>query len=186
MFKNLTKKSFIFIATGLIVFLLIMIAVLFYFFKPYPIKFKNEIMYASEKYDIQPALIASIINAESKFNSNCTSSKGAVGLMQIMPTTASWLASLMSISFSKIQLYDPFYNVNMGSFYLSYLFKKFNDINTVLASYNAGEGNVRLWLLNSKYSTNGEVLTTTPFSQTNSYIEKVNDGLVYYYEIFQN
>ena len=53
----------------------------------YPLNYKNEILAYSEKYDVEPYLIASIINSESKFNKKAISSKGAVGLMQIMPKT---------------------------------------------------------------------------------------------------
>lgn len=175
-----SKKGYIILAMLFIVVLIIGIAILFYFFKPYSLNYENEILYSSEKYDIDPALIASVINAESGFDTNCKSNAGALGLMQIMPTTAVWLASSMNIGYNKIQLYDPAYNIQMGTFYLSYLFNKFEELTTVLASYNAGEGNVQLWLLNSKYSTDGKAIETTPFTQTNSYIEKVYKALDYY------
>lgn len=184
MLKSISKQSYIVIAIVLIFVLVFSIAILYYFFKPYSLGYENEIVYASEKYDLEPALIASVINAESGFDANCKSSAGALGLMQIMPTTAVWLAGLMNIGYNKIQLFEPNYNIQMGSFYLSYLFEKFGELTTVLASYNAGEGNVQLWLLNSKYSSNGKEILTTPFSQTNSYIEKVFNGLDYYKEKF--
>ena len=64
--------------------------------------------------------------------------------------------------------------------YLNYLFKKFKDTNTVLASYNAGETVVRSWLHNTNYSTDKITLQNIPFLETKNYIKKINNNLKFY------
>ena len=148
--------------------------------KPYPLYYKDEIVFASEKYGVSSALIASVIFAESSFRADAKSSQGAMGLMQILPSTAEWLCAKKGESFSLELLTNPLYNIELGTYYLSYLFDRFGDKNTVLASYNAGEGNVMLWLLNENYSKDGEKITNTPFKETNGYIKKVGKAEKYY------
>ena len=140
----------------------------------YPLKFVDEINTAGYIYDVEPAFIASVINEESSFDNLCESPSGAIGLMQIMPSTAEWLAVRMGISdYTVNKLYEPQFNINMGTFYLRYLMDRFDNDYTVLCAYNAGEGIVRNWLSNNAYSVDNQVLITTPYKETNAYAEKV-------------
>jgi soluble lytic murein transglycosylase len=86
----------------------------------------------------------------------------------------------MGILYDENMLFNSLYNLELGTYYISYLKKKFDNLNAVLAAYNAGEGNVSEWLENSQYSSNGKDLITTPFKQTNSYLQKVNNAMEYY------
>lgn len=182
--RELSKKNYALIAISFTVILFLTIVIFLLLFKPYPLKYTENIVSAAQKYGVKPDIIASVIYAESGFDSNVQSSKGAIGLMQILPSTAEWLAVLMKVDYQREMLFDPEYNINMGTYYLSYLFRKFNDFQTVLASYNAGEGNVKLWLLSSKYSSDGATIITTPYKQTNHYIDKTFDAYNYYKEVF--
>jgi len=166
----------------------IAIAVIFLlcFYNPYPLYFREEIEFAGEKYGVSPALVASIIFAESSFRTDAKSNRGAVGLMQLLPSTAEWLCARQGESFSEEMLTNPLYNIELGTYYLSYLFEKFENETAVLAAYNAGEGNVRLWLLNTTYSADGEGLTTTPYKETNEYIKKVKKAERRYLKIMNN
>ncbi len=97
--------------------------------------FEHIIEYASETYGVDPSLIRSVIKAESNFEVNCTSSKGAMGLMQLMPETARELG----ISYPN----DPFENIMGGTRYLSMLLDRYDgDIPLALAAYNWGMGNL--------------------------------------------
>ncbi len=136
----------------------------------YPLKYEDEIILMADKYNIDSALVASIINAESSFDKNKVSPKGAVGLMQIMPSTAFY------ISPTSDNLFDTKTNIEIGVKYLSYLIQKFNDIDTALFAYNAGEGNVSKWL-NEQSITK---LTTCPFPETNAYVDKINSSIRFY------
>jgi len=138
----------------------------------FPTTYKRQIETYSEKYGVDISLIYAIIKAESNFNKNATSSKGAKGLMQLMDDTASWCSSKCGVS------YDNIYNINtnleLGTFYISYLLDKYDGEETLaLAAYNAGQGNVDKWLSDPDVSIDGKKLTTIPFDETDKYIKKI-------------
>jgi len=138
----------------------------------FPLKHKSEIRSAARTHGVDPVLVASVIRAESGFKKDALSSKGAIGLMQIMPTTGEFIAKKMDKK--DYDLFNVKDNIDMGTFYLKYLLDKFDDRKTALMAYNAGEGNVTRWL-------GGEVrLTTCPFPETNAYVEKVLNSMTYY------
>ena len=134
-------------------------------FNPYPLKYKDEIIAAAGEYNINPAVVAALINAESGFDKNAVSRQGAVGLMQIMPSTAKWCAQKLGIEYSENDLFDPEYNIKIGAYYLSYLLQKFGSEKLALCAYNAGEGNVIKWL--------NENRKDIPFSETRGYVPRV-------------
>lgn len=106
------------------------------------------------KYDVDPALVAAVVETESRFKARARSQVGARGLMQLMPRTGRWLGAR--------NLYDPEQNVEAGTKYLSYLQKRFDgNLNKAIAAYNGGEGNVKRY--------NG----VPPFRETRSYVKKV-------------
>ena len=140
----------------------------------YTLKYKNEIVAISRQNQLNPSLVAAIIYAESGFNKNAKSQKGAVGLMQIMPQTAQWIAT--DIGVENFDLQDPQTNISFGCFYLQYLFSKFDTEIEVLCAYNAGESNVREWK-----TAGGEITEKNiPFPETKSYVKKVLEAKKYY------
>ena len=137
----------------------------------FPLKYRQEIITAAKTYSVDPVLVASVINAESGFDKNKVSPKQAVGLMQLLPSTAAAMAQN-----NEIDLFDPATNITLGVKYLAYLINKFQDIDTALFAYNAGEGNVARWL-----SEQGKTrLTSCPFKATNAYVHKIKKSLKYY------
>ncbi len=146
----------------------------------YPMKFKDEIIYYGGQYGVNPAILASVANVESGFNENAVSNKGAVGLMQLMPSTAQWVASKMGENYDQNLLFQGEYNIKIASYYLAYLFSQFGDTKTALCAYNAGQGNVKNWLKNNDYSTDGITLKKIPFEETRNYIVKVEKNYRYY------
>ncbi|TYQ13335.1 UNVERIFIED_CONTAM: soluble lytic murein transglycosylase [Acetivibrio alkalicellulosi] len=162
----------------------------------YPLKYKEYVYKYSSLYEnLDPYLVFSVIKAESGFDKDATSHKNARGLMQITDDTAIWIANRMNIdSFKVDQLYDAETNIRMGCWYLNDLMKQFMyedgkyvDRNEeterkklVLASYNAGRGNVTSWLENKNTSSDGRKLDRIPFKETEKYVEKVNK----YYGIY--
>ena len=70
-------------------------------------------------------------------------------------------------------LYDPEINIKMGCWYLNNLIEQFGNVDTALAAYNAGSGNVRQWLQDSEYSKDGETLYNIPFAETKKYVDKI-------------
>lgn len=99
----------------------------------------SSVMDCSHKYGMTPELIFSLIHTESTFNSRAISNKGAIGLMQIMPTTAEGIARELNVEWSgREMLYDPVINIEFGTYYLHDLLKNFNDMDTALSAYNIG------------------------------------------------
>jgi hypothetical protein len=117
-------------------------------------KYDHLITKASQKYDVESALIKAVIKAESNFNHMAVSPKGARGLMQLMPATAS-----------SLQVRDSFHpenNIEGGVRYLKYLLKYFNgNLSLALAAYNAGENAVIRY---------GGI---PPYRETQTYVQKV-------------
>jgi soluble lytic murein transglycosylase-like protein len=98
-------------------------------------KYDPVIEHYANKYGVDPTLVRAVIQVESNFNPNCVSSKGARGLMQLMPATAR--------RFGVTNIHDPEQNIHGGVRFLSYLMRLFNeDLPRVLAGYNAGENAV--------------------------------------------
>lgn len=142
----------------------------------YPRPYKESVLRASEKYQVDPLLIYAVMKTESKFNANALSCKGAKGLMQIMDKTGAWGAELMGIEiYSHDKLFEPDMNIQMGTWYIARLMRQYEgDLSTVLAAYNAGAGNVAKWQQNSNYSHDGRTIHKIPFKETNGYVKKVN------------
>lgn len=140
----------------------------------FPIKYENEISTACESYNVDPALVAAVINTESGFDKNAISSKGAVGLMQIMPSTAQYLADKLQLA--TFDLYDENDNINIGTYYLSTLIKSFPDTELAICAYNAGPNNVKNWI--NKYGD--EVIKSIPFKETKNYLQKYLKNYKYY------
>lgn len=146
----------------------------------YPMKYVSEIKTNADVYHVDAGLIASVINVESGYQANAKSSKGAIGLMQLMPTTAEWLCDLMHISYEIESLETPEYNIKLGSYYLSYLQNQFGDIRNAICAYNAGPSSVRAWLKDKTYSSDGKTLSQIPFPETAQYVNKVYKNYHYY------
>lgn len=125
----------------------------------------------AEEFCIDKDLIKALIHAESGFDPDAVSPKGAVGLMQIMPSTAEFLAKRLDIG--EYDLFDPRTNIYFGTAYLKYLYGRFSSDKTVIAAYNAGEGRVAEWLKNPDYSSDGVDLKVVPFKETAVYIKRV-------------
>ena len=84
-----------------------------------------------------PAFLLAVIHAESNFDRHAVSHKGAVGLMQLMPATARWMAP----GISRRQLFDPALNIELGARYLRYLANRYDgDAEKILIAWNAGPG----------------------------------------------
>ena len=116
-------------------------------------------------YDIDPALLAAVIEQESKFRADAKSSAGAIGLMQLLPDTAKGIAIHTGGSkFVLSDLYDPEINVRYGAWYLHHLIQKYGDERLALAAYNAGQQNVDRW------RAAGEGVQ---FPETRAYIDRV-------------
>ena len=140
----------------------------------YPVIYKEYIMKYSEEYNIDPYLLTAIINAESKFDKDAKSHKGAIGLMQLTGPTAEWVAESMGDENFKMEyLYKPEQNIKMGAWYIDNIREEFDSTELVLAAYNAGRGNVQKWINSSVISADGKDYSNIPYAETEKYIKKV-------------
>lgn len=142
----------------------------------------------SKEFNVDPYLIAAIINVESKYDKYAMSSKEARGLMQIAPITGKWASEELNIEdFTLEDLFDPELNIMVGAWYLNILSKEFdNNLQLILAAYNAGSGNVVKWLQNEIYSEDGKTLKEIPFTETKEYVKKVENNIKIYRLLYEN
>ncbi len=150
----------------------------------YPLKDKQIVFEYADMYGLERALVFSIIKVESSFDANAKSSAGALGLMQITPDTAEYIAFLQGIK--NYDLKNKRTNVNFGCFYIKYLMQKFKDKQTAIVAYNAGEGNVSLWLNNPEYSNDKITLKKIPFPESREYVKKINQTFAKYKKLYGN
>lgn len=152
----------------------------------YPIKYEKEIVTYATEFDLDPGLVASVINVESGFEKNEVSSVGAIGLMQIMPSTAVEIANKLQVDeFMINDLYDVNVNIRFGCYYLRYLIDLYDgNVDTALAGYNAGLFVVNGWLINSEYSDDNQTLKTIPYKETSKFVDRVNNNLNIYKKRF--
>lgn len=148
----------------------------------FPTKYKEQVFASAKKHNIDPFLVFAIMKAESKFNSNALSRRGAKGLMQIMDTTGTWAASELKMAeFTVDQLFDSEVNIEIGCWYIARLMNQYEGhVPTLLAAYNAGTGNVYKWKNNKEYSLDGVVIDYIPFGETRHYVKKVMRNLKIY------
>ncbi len=131
----------------------------------YPLHYQAIVRGHSRNYRLDPALLAAVIYQESKFRAHARSSSGAVGLMQLLPSTAEGIAvHTGGTKFRVSDLDDPEINVRYGSWYLRHLLDKYGDERTALAAYNAGQENVDRWRAEGK---------GIEFAETRHYVTRV-------------
>jgi soluble lytic murein transglycosylase len=113
----------------------------------YPLEYDGLVRANARNRDLDPALVAAVIYAESRFDPNARSAAGAVGLMQLMPDTARFIARKTGgEDFVLADLRDPEINVRYGTWLLDYLREYYEgDVSAALAAYHAGPGNVDAW-----------------------------------------
>ena len=148
----------------------------------YPLKYEDIICAETEKNNLDPKLISAMINVESGFDKNAISSSGAIGLMQLMPTTAKEVAERIGYKdFELEDLFVPEKNIEIGCYYMKYLLEYFDgNVTNALSAYNAGLNNVKKWLKNTEYSQDGITLHSTPYKETNDYIKKIYKNIKKY------
>jgi soluble lytic murein transglycosylase len=131
----------------------------------YPLHYATFVRQRARAEKIDPALLAAVIYQESKFRPDARSSSGAVGLMQLTPSTAEGIALRTGgTSFHVGDLTNPELNIRYGSWYLHDLYAKYGSVRLALAAYNAGQGNVDRWRAEGK---------GIQFPETRAYVVRV-------------
>lgn len=153
----------------------------------YLLPFRDQFVFAAREYAIDEALLFGIARQESRFVPEIVSSAGAVGLMQLMPPTAHWVAKQLRRSdYRPSQIADVGINTQFGAFYLKHCLDRL-DRTTALAAaaYNAGPGRAQAWRTGTPLE--GAVwVETIPFNETRDYVKKVFANAMVYAQLLKH
>jgi soluble lytic murein transglycosylase len=143
-----------------------------------PLRHEDIIRQQASQKELDAALIAAVIYAESRFRDGQRSHAGAEGLMQITPATAHDIARKSGgTAFVTGDLATPQVNISYGAWYLRYLLGRYAGNRTfALAAYNAGEGNVDRWIDQARRRDGDLTIAAIPFSETRTYVQRVLDA----------
>lgn len=152
----------------------------------YPKTYEEIVETYSEQYNIEENLIFAVIKAESNFDADAVSNKGAMGVMQLMEETAKDVANKSRIELDITNIEQEMLNVdnniNIGTKYLSTLLERYGNKEVALAAYNAGIGNVDSWIEKGIIKKDGSDIENVPYKETNMYVRKILRD----YEIYKN
>ena len=149
----------------------------------YPRLYSAEIAAAAQEYDLPEYLLLGLIRSESFFEAGVSSHAGAVGLAQLMPSTAGDIARKLRVS--EYDLTDPATSISFGSFYLAELVGRLdNSIIEALYSYNAGITNLRNWKKVFPDLPEDLILELIPFAETRSYGRKIVSAAAVYGDLY--
>ncbi|MBR6201159.1 MAG: lytic transglycosylase domain-containing protein [Spirochaetales bacterium] len=150
----------------------------------YPLHYKDLVIKYSKQNKVDPAFAYGIMREESRFNHAIESYVGAVGLMQIMPTTGKWIADRTKVK--DYDLANPADNIRMGTYYLDFLTYYTDDMRFIAAGYNAGPGRAKQWIAEFKNNTALEKTELIPIHETRNYVRRVmNSYYIYKYLLKQ-
>ncbi|MGB9758125.1 MAG: transglycosylase SLT domain-containing protein [Candidatus Bipolaricaulaceae bacterium] len=152
----------------------------------YPKAWEESVWRWAREYEVDPLLIWAVMREESGFLPTAVSSSGACGLMQLLPSTARWIAEeKLGISFREALLFDPDYNIRLGAWYLRYLLDQFGgEVVLAVAAYNAGPGNLRRWT--QGLASLADLPSRLRSPETREYLVKVLNSWLIYRELYGN
>lgn len=161
------KKLIKFIIKLFIIIFLVELVYLYFI----PKQYDDIIDKYSTEYNVDRSLVKAVIFKESRFKETAVSSKGAIGLMQLMPSTALWLMNKLKIEDYKIESADN--NIRLGTYYLSYLMNLMDsDEEYALLAYNAGPENAKRWVNSEGYSKE-DMDNYVDFNETRKYVREI-------------
>ena len=139
----------------------------------FPVLYESEVAEAAEEHGIEPAWILGVMRRESAYIQDVQSPAGAVGLMQLMPRTAKYVAELQGDDDWNGDLTDAGTNIGLGTYYLRHVLDKFEEHQVLAtASYNAGPHRVGAWLQDEVMEAD-RWIDTIPFTETRRYVRAV-------------
>ncbi len=138
----------------------------------YPFHYWSLVSNWSRDRKLSPALVIGLMRQESRFEAQIRSRSGAIGLMQIMPDTGTWIASKRGVS--NYNLDSPDDNISFGTWYLDYTHSRYgNNSMLAVASYNAGPNRVAQWVEERSIADPDEFVNSIPYDETRDYVSKV-------------
>ncbi len=152
----------------------------------FPKKYSDIVEKYAAVYCLDDHFVYSVIKAESNFNADAVSHKGAKGLMQITDSTGRWAAEMIGIEgYEDSMLFDPDTNIKIGCWYLNRLIEQYGNRDTAVAAYNAGSGNVSRWLDQMGSTSNELIKELIPYEETRNHVDKINLYLKIYNMLYK-
>jgi soluble lytic murein transglycosylase len=139
----------------------------------FPVSYWDLILKHAAARGLDPYLVAALVAQESTFVPDVRSSANAVGLMQLIPSTARTYARKLGLRYSSRLVRDPEANIRMGTAYLADKMQEFGSLHLALASYNAGERAVRRWLAARPGHPADEFIDDIPYPETQNYVKRI-------------
>ena len=140
----------------------------------FPMPYEEEIRAAAEREGLDPMLVAGLIRQESAFQPRSVSRAHAIGLMQVLPSTGRHLAHKLHVPYSRSRLFNPDYNLRLGTKYLADLVALFGSEEPAIAAYDAGEDRIAGWQAERKYDEMAEFIESIPITETREYVQIVS------------
>ncbi len=172
--KQITITAIVLILCTIIAFLNIPLRIQKIIYKK---DYEGYVQKYAQEYNVDENLIYALIKAESNFNSKAKSSKDAIGLMQLMESTAQDVCKKTDLQISSDELseklLEPDININIGTKYLSILIQKYGNIEIAITAYNAGIGTVDTWIEKGIINADGSNVENIPYKETNNYVRKI-------------
>ena len=153
----------------------------------YPKQYSTYVEHYAKAYDLPPHLVYAVVRTESNFDSNAQSAAGAIGLMQLMPSTFRWITDdVLRERLDDGMIYDPETNVRYGCLYLRRLYDRYGEWSAALAAYNAGPGRVDAWLDDPAMLDEAGRLdpTAIPTEETRRYVPAVLEAMRQYDQLY--
>ncbi len=148
----------------------------------YPLAFWHYVRETAEKFYLDPFLLLSVMREESRFEPEVRSSAGAVGLMQLMPSTAHRVGKRAGNAIKdNNDLKEVKTNITIGAYYLKELLGEFGSLAVAISAYNAGEEKVKEWLSKERYNAVDEFVEDIPYEETRNYVKRVLTTYINYY-----
>ena len=162
--QRATRRRHRILAAGILALLVAIYACLLGIRVLWPVRYADIIEAEAEAFELDPGLVGAIVFAESRYRAHAVSPRGALGLMQLMPSTGLWLADQLELGLSAPDdLLRPEINIRLGTWYLASLLERFGDTRLALWAYNAGPANVERWLEAEEM----------PYTETAAYADRV-------------
>ena len=153
----------------------------------YPQEYSQQVKKYAAEFGVEEPLIYAVMRTESGFRPEVESYVGAIGLMQLMPSTFDWLQEKLDgeIVYDASSLTDPDVSIRYGTYLLSVLLKQYDNVqDTAIAAYNAGTTTVDGWLGDNNCSLDGKTLTNIPYDETKQYVERVDHAYEMYKKLY--
>lgn len=148
-----------------------------------PVEYSEIIEAVSKDEGVTESIIYAVIYTESSFDAEAKSSAGAIGLMQLLPSTAEWLCEIDGAEYDEAKLTDPEFSIKYGTKYLKILYDRYKNWDAAHAAYHAGFSRVDSWLEDgiAKYNEDGQ-LVGIPIESTEQYVNKIRETRERYYK----